>query len=597
MRPGPVLLVLSICSAIIVIQGQSSGNRVAILLKQLEGLQVVIRLPKEYYASSVATETLLHHSLFDLQGTCETPLQLFFNRKRSATFHPARHTKNVVAWLVFASNFPETNQLRLGIIVDSCLCWPDKYHAFSLHRDLMHLILIDYWHNESVPLIRHIRRCSTPFFLVVLSCSLPDNLGKEGTWAFDVCFTSHSCRAVALPSFKDLANHDLHFIVESVTRARNDFMGELVRVHPFFTFGHLGMTFWQALLSSPVRNVAYMDLQKFYMAYIISTFGRRHNFTFDIIPPVHNTSSWAAACDGGTIEMRSLTFCREEFCSFGISFAEFTDFRTLMAAELFTPTYYKLSSLAMPLGPAVVCTSLITTLLMGFAFSLRVPPSKVSKLASDWFRHSYWRLLPSVSISSKRNRWLSALWVIAACFVSIIYLSMLQSAVVAPSLYESDVSFDSMVRQNFCFVSFNANLMKTVSSVASLTDHGFESEKLCLHGSKECLQSEVVLGKRIKQTGLLVPSAPPFLLSLSREEKRVLVEDHRNRRLYASVIKALGRNALEGKERFFPSSYYWEFNVEKPFILQTTLERMHAAGLVYSSLDKAEAMHSMYLRK
>ena len=104
------------------------------------------------------------------------------------------------------------------------------------------------------------------------------------------------------------------------------------------------------------------------------------------------------------------------------------------------------------------------------------------------------------------------------------------------------------------------------------------------------------MGDRIKEAHFNVSSAPSFLLSLSQKDRRALVEDGLNRRLITNVIKALGRNAVEGKERFFASPYYWKFNVEKPFILQQTLERRKAAGMVYHLLDKAAAiMHSTYL--
>ena len=183
-------------------------------------------------------------------------------------------------------------------------------------------------------------------------------------------------------------------------------------------------------MSAPVRSVAHTNRQAFFMAYIIGTLIRRHNFTFETMPLSQN-DSFGAWCDGGRLEMRSKLVCVDPFCSLGTSLSEFTDYRTLKTSELLTPPLYKLSSLTMPLNSAVVCMLLGAAVIVGLLISLRVSPSRAVK--AEWFHYSCWTLLPFVTIPSHRRMWLCISWVTVVCFLSIVYVSMLQSAEVAPA--------------------------------------------------------------------------------------------------------------------------------------------------------------------
>ena len=322
-----------------------------------------------------------------------------------------------------------------------------------------------------------------------------------------------------IPNYLDLARRGIHVIVQYVIRARSDYVGERFQVGPFFKLFDV-RTFYQELLSKLARNVKHADLKEFYMVYVIGTLIQRHNFTFDTVRPSHNDIAFGAWCDGRKLEMRSKIVCLNEVCSIGISLSEFTDYQTLMTSELLSPAYYKLSSLAMPPNPTVVCMALGAAVIVGLLISLRVRPSIAAKRV--WFHDSCWNLLPFVTIPSKRRMWLCMSWVVVVCFLSIVYLSMLQSAVVAPASYQSEISFARMVRQNFSFLTTNAKALQTVVSLA-------DREKT--QGNNNFTNDEVVLGERIKETRWSASSAPSFLLSLSQKEQRVLVEDHMDIRL------------------------------------------------------------------
>ena len=228
------LLVLTACFATAATGMPNSPNGISLLFDQLKGLQVVIRLPEEYYSSSVATENLLQLTLVHLEETSETPFQLFFQRKRMPTFQPARHTPNTVAWLILSNNFSATKQIKLATIIDSCFSWPDQYFAFSLLRDLMHLVLIDNGNALQRPtFFAYVRRCYTPFFLLTLTWSLPNNLRTDAEWAFDTCFMKPNCRAVDLPNYLEVARRDTQVLIQHVIRARVDYVGVRLQVYPF----------------------------------------------------------------------------------------------------------------------------------------------------------------------------------------------------------------------------------------------------------------------------------------------------------------------------------------------------------------------------
>ena len=181
------------------------------------------------------------------------------------------------------------------------------------------------------------------------------------------------------------------------------------------------------------------------------------------------------------------------------------------------------------------------------------------------------------------------------CLLGIQYTTVLQSAVVAPQLHYSELSFEDMVHQNFTFLSTVSEAIKSAGEVAD-KDNLF-GEKICPGQDDTCLQKETLLGRNVKPVSLEVGSMASVLFQLSLKNRRVLVEENVNRRLYANIIKVLGRNAVEGRERFFANAFYWKFKVDKPWMLVKTLERMHSFVLVRNFRQKFETQYTMNLEE
>ena len=88
----------------------------------------------------------------------------------------------------------------------------------------------------------------------------------------------------------------------------------------------------------------------------------------------------------------------------------------------------------------------------------------------------------------------------------------------------------------------------------------------------------------------LDPDLVLHLLDLNAKNRMAFVGDNHLLAVYEHVLKAIGRNAIVGNERFFWSPYFWEFHCEKAAILAKTLEVMKAGGMIYNYMAKAESM-------
>ena len=91
------------------------------------------------------------------------------------------------------------------------------------------------------------------------------------------------------------------------------------------------------------------------------------------------------------------------------------------------------------------------------------------------------------------------------------------------------------------------------------------------------LRKETTLGEKLKKT--VIRSAmklPGFLQTLNRENRRVLVENSLNMKLYEQMTKFDSFNVIVGKERFFDNHVYWILVGEKLSLLIETVELMKA---------------------
>ena len=315
------------------VRGSTADRSIAALLQPLQELQIIIRLPEvDYYAPTTQSETLLQLMLINLIDS-RTPIQLSLNFDISPTFHPGRHVRNTVAWLVLAANYSEANQIELQRIVNNCFWWPDGFHHFSLSRDLVHLVGVQKSSSPQRYVIDgRIRRCQSPFYLVILFWFPPDNISLGRTWAFDTHFSVPSIRIVRLPSFFSLVKQGIQAVERAVSKARQDFFGERIEIIPSCE-AFSRWEAWNALLAVPIRRIRGEQLMAFYTGYVLETLGRQHNFTWDTIPSSAKTE-WR--CQEGVISMRIMMLCRTEDCPLHVisSFSELTEIRTLSSSDL-----------------------------------------------------------------------------------------------------------------------------------------------------------------------------------------------------------------------------------------------------------------------
>ena len=485
----------------------------------------------------------------------------------------------------------EENQIELQRILNHCFWWPGKFNYFSIFRDLVHLVGVQKTSSPQRYVIDgRIRRSQTPFHLVVLFWFSPDNISLGRTWAFNTFFSVSNIRIVRLPSFFSLVEQGIQAVVRAVSKARQDFVGERIQIIPSCQ-AHSRWEAWKVMPAVPIRRIGGLHLKAIHAGYVLETLDRQHSFTWDTITSSSNTV-W---CKDGVINMRIMMTCRSEDCPLYIlSFYELTEMRTLTSSDLLPSGPYQLSILAMPLHIVVVCMLITAALLKGLKISLKKAESEAAGPLQG-IHFSFWNLLPLASPQSNRRLWLQILWVVPVSLAGILYTTVLQSAIVVPQLHYSELSLEDVMHQNFTFLSTVSEHVKQGGELEN--KQNFLGERICPGQDAACLHKETLLGRKVEPVVLdLEVGSTAFVLSqLSLKNRRVLVEENLNRRIHASIIRALGRNAVERREKFLANAFHWMFRVEKSWMLQQTLERMHAFGFVRHFRQKFETQYSVDL--
>ena len=104
------------------------------------------------------------------------------------------------------------------------------------------------------------------------------------------------------------------------------------------------------------------------------------------------------------------------------------------------------------------------------------------------------------------------------------------------------------------------------------------------------MEQEVTLGEKVRDAGFTDKIPDPdlafHLLELNQANRKVFVGDSLMLPPLENAIKALGYNAIVGRERFFELPLWRNFECEKAAASIETLELMKAAGLVYPFLNQ-----------
>ena len=111
------------------------------------------------------------------------------------------------------------------------------------------------------------------------------------------------------------------------------------------------------------------------------------------------------------------------------------------------------------------------------------------------------------------------------------------------------------------------------------------------------LLATVILGEKAKPAGFkdVDTDVALSLLELNRKNRKAYVGNISLVSMFEAILKAIGRNAIVGKERFSWAPNYWVIDCAKAGTLAHTLEKMKSAGLVYSFLTESYAVHVKYV--
>ena len=102
------------------------------------------------------------------------------------------------------------------------------------------------------------------------------------------------------------------------------------------------------------------------------------------------------------------------------------------------------------------------------------------------------------------------------------------------------------------------------------------------HDSLDFLRNEIKLGEAVEDMRKMGST----LLESNQNTRKVILTETSHLQIFKKHIKALGRNVIVGKDRFFTAAGYWRLYLEKQWLLLETLERMKAAGLIYFFLNE-----------
>ena len=565
---------------------QETNGNIEKLLLPLTGLQIAINLDAKEKTSEAIRfplQKVLRYLTYN-----DSPLSLcsLTYEERVSNIVVTRHIENRVAWLILrrAQN-PNARRISLRDVIFKCEYCTAR--NLVLYRDLLHLILVYEGKSDLVPgLIPNIMRCSSPFHFIILAWYPVDFISAESITVFDVCFGKSGCRLLDMFSYFDLSNKGVRAAVEHVNGIRRNFLGDHIWIWPEYSF-HDDWYSWREFLSEPVRYKSGNDIAKAYYGYVLLTLAQPHNFTFSTARLKSQNE-----CKVGLMKIRGTETCANKDCHIlFFVFASFGYMTTLMSSELPTNEPHFLRSLAMPLSAATAAT--LCSLTVSTAIILVLSSKRRDVVAGLYLLSTSFVSCAADGSKYTPRRCFYVPWMLFTTLIAVIYGTVLQSVVVAPSIYSAELTFDQMIEKEFTFFAFDQRFMKfwgeyfgkllkrRESGVSAPTQKASGLHPLC---------KEVLLGEKVHQAPFTSndPDLGSHLLELSLRNRKVLVLGLENLQLMGKVLKMLGRNVEVGTERFIETPDFWSFAVQKHYLLIKSLGRMKAAALVDEFFQRTE---------
>ena len=559
------------------------------LLRPMKRLQVIIRLDERFDSSPSAAQALespLQLALDFLQDN-HVPFQIVSHEMRKPTLDFApRHVQSQVSWLLFLPVTQPGQQIPVRNIAYSCSYWSNRVVWFVLEKHLINVLVLklkaplDGQDDDRFDLLHY--REETPFYLVVFNWITP--LGKfvQKVWAYDVGFDKTRERIIEMPWYFNVAEQEgIEAVVQNISRTRKDFHGDRIQIYPEIGWT-MGWHEWEEQCAVPMRYLQTPgDIQRAYMGLVLMTFARAHNFTFDTV------AGWKGGdTEPGFIHMRLSIFCGDYCEGLILSLNTYMYYSTLMSSGLVFAPVFMLSSTRLPADLPALLILLSLTLSAGLLFNGgKICPG----LMHTFFLSISSYCLQASSVNRKVHRWLYIPWLLFGTFIATYYATVLSSHSVSPDTYFSELSFDEMIRQKFRLVSIFAHHMQGEGRMRSeLLREG------TLNGSGLSLfRHEISLGEKVRKA-CFEESDPDMifhLLESNTKSRNAYIGSDSQLAMFERILKAAGRNAIKGKERFFWQPHFWRFAGEKRTALAHKLEVMKAAGLVDTFIMKAYSGH------
>ena len=186
-------------------------------------------------------------------------------------------------------------------------------------------------------------------------------------------------------------------------------------------------------------------------------------------------------------------------------------------------------------------------------------------------------------------------WMLLAMLLGIIYTSLLQSTVVVPESRTEDLPMEKLIQLNYSIFSSQAPALRRLAT--HLRERTSSNAAYDSHAHTAMLN----LTRKIQNLGQRVRDAPditiPFLLEMSHNERKVLLESRFTISVYSKMLRALNSNAARGKDRLLELPFLWHFQTPKAFMLVRLLEHLKASGLVSHFMEQGEEALAQHFAK
>ena len=494
-------------------------------------------------------------------------------------FAAGRHIENLVVWFVFVE---AESKIFLNDILIS-LTYPTG--TFQEPVPTKHLINLVVIHTESssadnFQLFFQVLPLLTPLFLMICDVYPDGNIPTASISIFDMCPQPEMCHVVPVPNYVHLLRvKGMKEVVSWISnKHRKNFRGVRLIIQPNIVLNH-GWEDWKMVTATPwnTHRLSF-ELIRALLGELCMLFVAMHNITFDT-----NTKPHTVQRGNGLIAMRIVVDCVGSTCLRGpCSLNMFDWMRTITGAAVGDQgDSYKVKSLVKPLKRTIRWTLIAMAIGVGLMMTRK---SKNLDLSAALLL-SFSAIVSQADASRARRR-IYIPWLLLTAFISIIYTSLLQSRIVRPRSVIQELPFEEILQNNYSLFSSQAAFLRTMAAdmkrKTGLLDAKSQA-KLRKMNWKIRKIGEIVIADDTNHL-----TAIPFLKVLTREDRRVLIENRFYTRFYSKMLRVLNRHAVKGKERFLAFPVFWYFAAPKSFMLVRSLERMKAMGLVSYLMKQME---------